>query len=67
MFNITKSFSLSLPNIIKYHNTEKFKYNNYLTIFVFKLLLFRIVVNNLFDKNEKIFNYKYLILEGLLL
>lgn len=39
MFNFIKDKSQSLFNIIKYNNVKKSIYNNYLVIFIFKLLL----------------------------
>ena len=56
IFNIIKSIFLSLYNIIKYYNIEKFLYNDYLAIFTFKLLLSIIMIDNSLDKNKEIFS-----------
>lgn len=40
MFNIIEGIFLPSCNIIKYYNMEKFGYNNYLAISIFKLLSF---------------------------
>ena len=46
MPNVIEGIFLPLQNIIKYYNTEKFRYDNYLIITAFKLLLFIIMVEN---------------------
>ena len=46
MPNVTEGISLPLQNIIKYYNMEKFRYDDYLVITAFKLLLFIIMVEN---------------------
>lgn len=38
MFNIIENKSQPSRNIIKYYNMDKFRYDDYLTISVFKLL-----------------------------
>lgn len=45
MFNIIED-EFQLPyTIIKYSNMEKSKYDNYLAIFIFKLLLYIFVID----------------------
>ena len=45
MFNVTEGISQPPRNIIKYCNAEKFKYDDYLAIFAFKLLSSVVVVD----------------------
>lgn len=45
IFNVIKDKFQLLYNIIKYNNVEKSKYNDYLAIFVFKLLSYMVVTN----------------------
>lgn len=45
MFNITKDKSQPSCNVIKHYNVGKFRYDRYLTIFVFQLLSFVVVVD----------------------
>lgn len=55
MFNILKNKFQLLCSIIKYNNIEKSKYDNYLAIFILKLLLYIVVGNALFCESGKNF------------
>lgn len=58
IFNIINNKFQLLYNIIKYNNVEKFKYNNYLTIFILKLLLYIIIIDARLVKDDRTFILK---------
>ena len=45
MFNVIEGISQPPRNIIRYYNAEKVRYNGYLAISAFKLLLSMIVID----------------------
>lgn len=55
LFNVTECIPQPPRNIIKYFNTEKFRYDDYLANSMFKLLLSVIVVDMWLSKSEEIF------------
>ncbi len=64
MFNVTEGISQPPRNIIKYCNAEKFKYDDYLAIFAFKLLSSVVVVDVWLGESGEIFGRRWAILDG---
>ena len=64
MFNITVCISHPPRNIIKYCDVEKFRYDDYLVISVFKLLSSVVVVDVWWSKSGEIFGWRWAILDG---
>ncbi len=58
VLNITESKTQLPHNIIEYSNLRKFKYDDYLTIFKFKLLLYVVRVNAWLDEHCRFFHLK---------
>ena len=54
MFNVTEGIPQPPRNIIKYCNTKKFRYDDYLAISVFKLLSYVVVVDIWLSKSGEI-------------
>ena len=63
MFNITKDKSPPPRNIIECSNADKFRYNDYLAISVFKLLSYVVVVDAWLGEGGEIFGRRWAILD----
>lgn len=55
MFNIIKDKYQLVHNIIKYYNIDKFRYNSYQAISIFKFISFVIVIDIWLGKVREIF------------